>query len=117
MRDVTPKDEHPDADRLAAPAERAEQIRAAAAEVLTRVQEWRDSHTWRDTDDNRRRYQATVDACTALDAHPDPGTLVDVDALANVVRPLVATWGPSRPGPEQAIHAAVERLRRQAKLL
>lgn len=114
MRDATPKDEHPDADRLAATAstQRAEQIRAAAAEVRTRVQEWRDSPTWRDTDDNRHRYQATIDACATLDADSGHGTPVDSDARTEAVRSLVALWGFRRPGPEQAIHAAIERLRR-----
>lgn len=103
MRDATPKDERPDADRLAAPTagQRAEQIRAATAEVLTRVQEWRDSPTWRDTDTNRHRYQATVDACTAFEARPGRSTPEEHDALVDTIRALVAVWGPSRPGPEE----------------
>lgn len=115
MRDATPEDERPDADRPAVPTpnQRAEQLRAAAAEVRTRTQEWRDSPHWRDTDDNRRRYRLTIDTCTAIEAHP--GTAEEHDALVDTIRALVTLWGPSRPGPEQAVHVAIERLRRQAR--
>jgi hypothetical protein len=93
------------------PQLRVTAIRAAAAEVLTRVQEWRDTPAWPDTPTNRRRHQVTVDAVAKLETLPAPDTNDDLTPMIEAVRPILTTWLPSRPGTEQAIFAAVERLR------
>ncbi|WP_147252603.1 hypothetical protein [Micromonospora endolithica] len=94
------------------PQQRADLIRAAAAEVRERVQEWRNHPGWRNTPVNSHRHETTVNAIDALGQLPDPDTEEAVARLADVVRPVVVEWRPSRPGPEQPIYAAVERLRR-----
>ncbi|MDG4764411.1 hypothetical protein O7632_09885 [Solwaraspora sp. WMMD406] len=103
MRD----DPTPDTQRLAT---RAAAIRAAAAELLTRVTEWRNSPHWQDTPTNQHRYRTTVDACAQLDALPDPVTPDHLADMTTTIRPACAVWNPSRPGSQQAIHAAAERL-------
>ncbi|MGW0430943.1 hypothetical protein ACWDV4_00105 [Micromonospora sp. NPDC003197] len=113
MRDAaTPPDDGPDAHHPTTPTpqQRAANIRANAAEVWERVQEWRDSPNWHGNETNQRRYQLTANAINALDAVPDPRTHAEVSALISAVRPILAEWRPSRPGPEQAIYAAIERL-------
>lgn len=94
------------------PRQQSALIRAAAAEVYERVQEWRNSPRWQDTPTNAQRYEATVGAVTALDLLPEPATAEELTELSDAVRPLLVEWRPSRPGPEQSIFAAVERLRR-----
>jgi hypothetical protein len=116
MRDAdTPPQDSTD-DRLhpatLTPQRRADLIRAAAAEVRERVQEWRDNVGWRNTPANTHRYETTVSAIDVLGQSPDPDTEEGVASLADAVRPVVVEWRPSRPGPEQSIYAAVERLRR-----
>lgn len=114
MRDAaTPPNDGHDAqlDTAPTPQQSATTIRAAAAEVLIRVQEWRSSPNWRDDDTNRHRYQLTLDAVAAIDKLPDPEA---VPALVDAVRPLLAEWRPSRPSDQQAIYAAVERLQNVA---
>jgi hypothetical protein len=115
MRDepTTPNTSNPDprADTPLTPQQRATAIRAAAAEVLTRVQEWCSAPGWPDTPANRRRYQATADAVDQLDTLSDPDSNDDLRPLNDAVRPILTEWRPSRPGTEQAIFAAVERLR------
>jgi hypothetical protein len=86
-------------------------VRAAAGEVWRRVSEWRDSPTWRDDETNRRRYEVTAQAIAVLDALPDPTDGDSAAAVAEAVRPIAETWRPNRAGPEQAIYAAVDRLR------
>ncbi|WP_146758689.1 hypothetical protein [Micromonospora saelicesensis] len=116
MRDAdTPP--HEPADRSNAGDEvalrqQAAVIRAAAADVRRRVQEWSNSPGWQDTPTNAYRYQATVVAVAALDALPEPATAQDLARLVDAVRPLLAEWRPSRPGPEQQIFIAVERLQK-----
>lgn len=94
------------------PRQQSALIRAAAAEVYERVQEWRNSPRWQDTPTNAHRYQATVGAVTALDLLSEPVTAENLTELFDAVRPLLVEWRPSRPGPEQQIFAAVERLRK-----
>jgi hypothetical protein len=116
MRDADTPPQEP-ADHLyirtgLTPRQQAALIRAAAAEVYERVQEWRNSLGWQDTPTNVHRHQATVSAVAGLDALPEPAAAEDLAGLIDAVRPLLAEWRPSRPGPEQQIFAAVERLRR-----
>ncbi|MEO3923889.1 hypothetical protein ABGB07_08505 [Micromonosporaceae bacterium B7E4] len=113
MRDaVTPPEGGPDArpDATPTPQQHAAAVRAGAAEILARVQEWRYSQHWRDNDTDRRRYQLTVDAVSVLDDMPDLSARDAVAMLSDAVRPVLKVWRPARPGPEQAILAAVERL-------
>jgi len=113
MRDAaTPPDDGPDAHHATTPTpqQRAANIRANAAEVWARVQEWRDSPNWHDDETNRRRYQLTADTIAMLDAVPEPRTHIEVSVLIDAIRPILTEWRPSRPGPEQAIYVAVERL-------
>ncbi|MER5458928.1 hypothetical protein ABT008_29600 [Micromonospora sp. NPDC002389] len=115
MRDAdTPPQEPADRTHIPSltPREQAARIRAAAVEVLERVEEWRNSPGWQDTPMNAHRHQATVRAVAALDALPEPATTDDLTGLLNAIRSLLFEWRPSRPGPEQQIFAAVERLRR-----
>lgn len=112
--DTPPQDPADDRSHPAAltPQQRADLIRAAAAEVRDRVQEWRHSPGWQETLTNLHRYYVTVAAVAAVDGLPESETgelLVD---LVETLRPVLAEWRPSRPGAEQQIHAAVERLRR-----
>jgi hypothetical protein len=86
-------------------------VRSAASEVWRRVGEWRDSPTWRDDETNRRRYEVTAQAIASLDTLSDPTDRDSAGALAEAVRPIAETWRPNRAGPEQAIYAAVDRLR------
>jgi hypothetical protein len=83
-------------------------VRVAAAEDRLRVVEWRESPWWRDDPGNRDRYDLTVRAVDVLDELPQSA---DAAALAETVRPITDAWRPNRAGPEQAIYAAVDRLR------
>ncbi|MEU4777435.1 hypothetical protein [Micromonospora sp. NPDC023633] len=94
-----------------APRQQAALIRAAAAEVYERVHEWRNTPGWLNTPTNAHRHQATVDAVAVLDALPQPTTAEDLARLVDAVWPVLAEWRPSRPGSEQQIFVAVERLR------
>jgi hypothetical protein len=94
------------------PRQRAAVIREAAAEVLTRVQEWRDTPGWPDTTINRHRYQLTAATLAQLDTPSGPDAREDLERLVEAVRPVLTEWRPARPGREQAIFAAVERLQR-----
>ncbi|MFV2013370.1 MULTISPECIES: hypothetical protein [unclassified Micromonospora] len=107
MRDDPTPDPRPDPERLATDAAA---IRAAAAELLTRVHEWRNSPHWQDTPTNQHRYRTTVDTCAQLDGLPDPTTPDHLAEVVDTVRPAYMVWLPSRPGRQQAIHAAAERL-------
>ncbi|MGX7676783.1 hypothetical protein [Plantactinospora sp. DSM 117369] len=118
MRDAaTPPDDGHDAllNATPVPQQRAAAIRTAAAEVVTRVQEWRDSPNWHDNEANRHRYQLTVDTIATLDKLPNPGSQETVPLLVDAIGLVLAAWRPSRPGPEQAIFASVERLQRVAR--
>ncbi|WP_422753551.1 hypothetical protein [Micromonospora sp. WMMD708] len=110
--DTPPQDPADDRSHPAAltPQQRADLIRAAAAEVRERVQAWRDNPNWRNTPANSHRYETTVGAIGVLNELPEPETEEAVASLADAVRPVVAEWRPSRPGPEQSIYAAVESL-------
>ncbi|MEV5208215.1 hypothetical protein AB0K35_12160 [Micromonospora sp. NPDC053740] len=112
--DTPPQDpaDRPYARTELTPRQRAAVIRTAAAEVRQRVQEWRDSPGWQDTPTNAYRHQATVVALAALDALPEPATDQELAGLVDAVRPVIAEWRPSRPGPEQQIFIAVERLQK-----
>ncbi|GIG90920.1 hypothetical protein [Plantactinospora endophytica] len=70
--------------------------------------EWRNSPHWRDDDTNRYRYQLTLDTVATLDKLPDSEMYDAVSALVDAIRPIITTWRPSRPSPQQAICAAVE---------
>ncbi|WJK43304.1 hypothetical protein O7608_13385 [Solwaraspora sp. WMMA2056] len=107
MRDEPIPEPHPDPERLAT---HAAAIRAAAAELLTRVHEWRNSPHWQDTPTNQHRYRTTVDTCAQLDSLPDPSTPDQLADMVNTVRTAYMVWLPSRPGVQQAIHAAAERI-------
>ncbi|RKR89950.1 hypothetical protein BDK92_4314 [Micromonospora pisi] len=113
---ATPPDDGPSAHQSSAPtpAQQAAAIRAHAAEVLARVQEWHDAPGWQDNDTNQRRYRLTADAVGQLDALPDPEHSDGLAALVDAIHPILTEWRPGRPGPEQAIYAAVERLGREA---
>jgi hypothetical protein len=118
MRDAaTPPDDGHDAHpgTTPTPQQRAAAIRAAAAEVMARVEECRNSPGWRDDDTNGRRYQLTVEGVAALDKLPDPETHEAISALVDAIRPILSAWRPSRPGPEQAIFASVESLQRAVR--
>lgn len=119
MRDAdTPPQEPADRPRPRTgltPRNQAALIRAAAAEVHERVQEWRDTPGWQDTPTNAQRHQATVAAVAALDALPDPVVAEELTELVDAIRPLLVEWRPSRPGSEQHVFAAVERLRRTCR--
>ncbi|MDG4760745.1 hypothetical protein [Micromonospora sp. WMMD710] len=108
-----PADRHAHADPT--PRQQAAVIRAAAAEVHQRVQEWRTSPAWQDTPTNAHRHQATTDAVAALDAVPEPSTADELAGLVEAIQPILAEWRPSRPGPEQQIYVAVERLRKACR--
>lgn len=97
------------------PRQQADLIRSAAAEVYERVEEWRNSPGWHDTPTNARQHQVTVGVVATLNALPELDTVEDLAGLINAVRPLLAEWRPSRPGPEQQIVAAVERLRKACR--
>ncbi|MEU7673858.1 hypothetical protein AB0C42_03475 [Micromonospora taraxaci] len=116
MRDADTPPQDP-ADRLNArteltPRQQAAVIRRAAAEVGLRVEEWRNSSGWQDTPTNAYLHQATVVALAALDALPEPSTQQELGELVDAVRPVLAEWRPTRPGPEQQIFIAVERLQK-----
>jgi hypothetical protein len=81
-------------------------IRSAVAEVWRRVTEWRDTTEITDERD-QRRYEQTAEAVTAVNRSQP----VDTRALALAVQPILTAWRPNRAGPEQAIYAAVDRLR------
>ncbi|MFF0149925.1 hypothetical protein [Micromonospora sp. NPDC005203] len=89
MREADTPPQEP-ADHLRAraeltPRQQAAAIRAAAAEVRWRVQEWRHSPGWQDTPTNAYRYQVTVVAVAAFDALPEPAT--DQELRAGRCRP------------------------------
>ena len=86
----------------------ANAVRRAANEVRRRVIEWRESPLWQDDDANRDRHDLTIRAVTALDSLPGAA---HASQLAEAVRPILEAWRPNRAGPEQAIYAAVDRLR------
>lgn len=115
MRDTATPDDGPSAHLPNAPTpqQHAAAIRAHAAEVLTRVQQWRDGPAWQNDDTNRRRYRLTDDAISELNGLPDPRDHDGLAVLIRAIHPLLAEWQPSRPGTEQVIYAAVERLQRQ----
>jgi hypothetical protein len=103
---------HHDPDSVPAdPGAGAADVRAMAAEVWRRVNEWRNSPGWRDDDTNRRRYDATAQALGALDALPDQPDPDGAGAIVKAAQPISEAWRPNRAGPEQAIYAAVDRLR------
>lgn len=102
MRDPATNDDVP------TPARPHADIRTVATEVLRRVEEWRHAPGWRDDEPNRRRYQATAAAITAMHALP---ATADTATLGATLRPILDAWHPPRLGPEQAIHAVVDRLR------
>ncbi|QOC94065.1 hypothetical protein [Micromonospora craniellae] len=52
-----------------------------------------------------------MSAIAASEVLPNPETAEDLTELAEALRPVLSEWRPSRPGPEQQIFAAVERLR------
>ncbi|WP_329017951.1 hypothetical protein OG271_13685 [Micromonospora rifamycinica] len=114
MRDADTPRQEPTDDRshpaALTPQQRADLIRAAAAEVRERVQAWRDNPNWRNTPANSHRYETTLGAIGVLSELPEPQTEEALASLADAVRPIVVEWRPSRPGPEQSIYAAVERL-------
>ncbi|MGW2623336.1 hypothetical protein [Micromonospora taraxaci] len=119
MRDAdTPPQEpanHLHARAELTPRQQAAVIRAVAAEVHQRVQEWRNSPAWQDTPTNAHRHQATMDAVAALGAVPEPSNEDQLTEVIDAIRPLLAEWRPSRPGPEQQIYVAVERLRKACR--
>ncbi|MGW1449639.1 hypothetical protein ACWCO3_15315 [Micromonospora sp. NPDC002411] len=119
MRDAdTPPQEPTGTDNARAeptPRQQAAAIRVAAAQVGRRVQEWRYSQGWHDTPTNVYRHQATVAAVAALDALPEPTTADELARFVDAVQPLFIEWRPNRPGPEQQIFVAIERLRRACR--
>jgi hypothetical protein len=112
-----PSSHHDPANPPADIGDRVDTVRAAASEVWRRAGEWRDSPTWRDDETNRHRYEVTAQAIAALDALPDPTDRDSAAAVAQAVRPIAEIWRPNRAGPEQAIYAAVDRLRDAARQL
>lgn len=108
---VTRKDDGQD------PAQLAAQIRTLTGEVWRRVQEWHDSPGWQDTQRNRRRYDLTANAVAKLDELQDVPALSDLEALAKAIEPILAEWQPALAGSEQAIYAAVDRLRSSTEMV
>lgn len=90
------------------PDEQVEEIRRLTAEVWRRVQEWHDAPDWQDNEQNRHRYELTNTVVTALQDSTNYG------AATEAVRPLINEWHPRYAGPEQAIYAAIARLRAAA---
>jgi hypothetical protein len=101
---VTRKDDDQD------PAQLVAEIQRLTAEVWRRVQEWHDSLDWQDTDRNRQRYAVTEQAAASVDKHAHRAR-PDVGAVTEAAEPISRTWRPALAGPEQAIYAAVHRLR------
>ncbi|WP_141713996.1 hypothetical protein [Micromonospora inyonensis] len=106
-----PDDRHQNLDGHTA-RQRARAIRAAVIEVHARVREWRSQPGWQNTPANVHRYETTVNVFRAVESMPEPDSAVAVAQLVEAVRPLLTEWRPGRPGPEQQIFVAVERLRR-----
>ncbi|GLY23706.1 hypothetical protein [Micromonospora sp. NBRC 101691] len=105
-----PADHHPHLDPRTV-RQRVTAIRTAVDEVYARVREWRGQPGWRNTPVNVHRYETTLNVAYTVEAMPEPDSAVAVAQLVEAVRPLLTEWRPSRPGPEQQIFAAVERLR------
>ncbi len=76
-------------------------IRTAVTEVWARISEWHQA----EQSDDQKRYEQSAAAVAAADKAED------LPALVGAVRPLLDVWRPNRAGPEQAIFAAVDRLR------
>jgi hypothetical protein len=114
MRDADTPPQEPTDDRshpaVLTPRQRAALIRRAATEVRDRVQEWRERPNWHNSPANSHRYATTIRAIDALAGLPDPDTEDAIAHLVEAVRPVVMEWRPGRPGPEQSIYVAVERL-------
>ncbi|MEV0327458.1 hypothetical protein AB0H63_13570 [Micromonospora echinospora] len=106
-----PNDRHEHLDARTA-HQRATAIRAAVDEVHALVREWRVQPGWQNTPVNVHRYDTTVNVFRAVESMPEPNSAEGVGKLVDAIRPLLAEWRPSRPGPEQQVFAAVERLRR-----
>ncbi|XTZ14459.1 hypothetical protein ACQSSU_23650 [Micromonospora echinospora] len=106
-----PADPHQHLDARTA-RQRATAIRAAVSEVHARVREWRSQPGWRNSPVNVHRYETTMNVFRAVKSMPEPDSAATVVQLVEAVRPVLTEWRPSRPGPEQQIFAAVERLRR-----
>ncbi len=87
------------------------EVRAGVAEVWRRTVEWRNRPEWTDTEHNRQRYEITRDVARHVAQLPDPTCSTDRAAMVAAVDPLIRAWWPNRAGPEQAIHAAAERVR------
>jgi hypothetical protein len=96
------------------PAQLADEIRAATAEVYLRAQAWRRSAKWRNDKLDRRAYERVAVAVAELDALPAPTNHREVGHLVDAIAPILNTaWNPY-PGPEHDLFEAVERLRRVA---
>jgi len=92
-------------------ASHATEIRAAAAEVWRRIAEWRASTRYDDSAANQHRYDQADQVTKALADVPTTGDDTETRQVIAAVQPILTTWRTGRPGPEQAIYAAVERLR------
>jgi hypothetical protein len=90
------------------PDDRAILVRVAAAEVLLRVQEWRDSPSWTESPAEVRRYEITVNSLVSILT----GEALHAAAVTATVQAVAAEWRVPRLGPTQAVYAAVERLQR-----
>jgi hypothetical protein len=89
------------------PNDRAEQIQAAAAEVLRRVEEWRASPAWTGSPADIRRYEITVRSLAPVSR----GKAMSIAALTSTVDVVGAEWLVPRPGPTQAAFVAFQRIR------
>jgi hypothetical protein len=83
-------------------------LRAIVDEVGRRIEEWRRSDGWADTEQNHHKYDLSLAAVHAVRAAPDN----DLTAIAAAAHPMFAAWRPPRIGTAQAIYAAVDRLHR-----
>jgi hypothetical protein len=104
-----------DADRAIAKlaavsdAELAADIRAAATDVLARVETWHRAPGW--SRDYARQYETATRARVALANLPAGAPTTTV---ADAVLPVLNAWWPSTAGPAAELSAAIERLRTAA---
>jgi hypothetical protein len=110
---TAPQDPQETVRRLAetTPADLADAIRAATADVYARAQAWRGSPKWRGDKLDRRAYDVIAVAVAALDRVPEPRTHREVGHLVDAVAPILGAVWLDYPGPRRDLAEAVERLR------
>lgn len=96
------------------PADLADAIRAATAEVYARAQDWRRSDKWRGDKLDRRAYEVIAVAVAELDGVPAPRTHREVGHLVDAIAPVLGAVWLDYPGPRKDLADAVEALRHVA---